>query len=401
MGKYPCLDCKKDVKNTDKKGSIQCSQCKRWAHADCTGLKAEVLEYFWQSLDADGHHWWACSGCSKAYSTLTARMTQYERELAEIKLDVKKNTDIADKASTKADKVEQELNKLVKDRKKDSELTIKEAGKAFSRELRERESKKMNVVVHNLSEPPASVRSGLARKKEDLAEVGQLLEEIGVITKEDSIKFSFRVGSDKDDYEQRNLVDYPRPLCIGFRTEDLKEKTLDQARHLGNSSTYSHVSIVPDLTVQQREEDKDLMAEMDKRNQDMAEDERGNYEWRCIGRKGQRTLAKIRTQPGGGENRGGRGRGRWQTRGRGRGRGWRRPLSANHVPLGPRQSSTTSMLLEEADMDQSICQGWPTQEKQGKRRGPPSTEEEDEGSSPRLSQDKKKTRARTPSPLNQ
>ena len=69
----------KDVKNRDKKGS------------DYTGLKAEVLEYFWQSLDAaDCHHWWAGSRCSKAYSTFNARMTKCERKLAEIKTQCEK-----------------------------------------------------------------------------------------------------------------------------------------------------------------------------------------------------------------------------------------------------------------------------------------------------------------------
>ena len=75
----------------------------------------------------------------------------------------------------------------------------------------------------------------------------------------------------------------------------MRESIFDNSKRLKNSRNFSKVSIVPDLTKQQRKDDKAIMDEADRRNEDLGEEE-GNFEWRCLGRKGERVLVKVKVQ---------------------------------------------------------------------------------------------------------
>ena len=61
--------------------------------------------------------------------------------------------------------------------------------------------------------------------------------------------------------------DSARPLLVGLKKEDDKLSILGGAKKL-NSTQFRNVSIVPDLTRQQREADGDLRKEADRRNRE-------------------------------------------------------------------------------------------------------------------------------------
>ena len=58
----------------------------------------------------------------------------------------------------------------------------------------------------------------------------------------------------------------PRPVIIGLYSEDIKEQLLAKASNL-RGTCYENVSIVPDLTKKQREQEAELKMEADRRNQ--------------------------------------------------------------------------------------------------------------------------------------
>ena len=295
MTQPKCVECKKGVKHTDKSGSVKCSQCDRWWHGlTCTTLNAEALKCLWDTYDAAGHHWWACEGCTQAYMTLTKRMNQWERDMASLRVTVASNTELANDANTKVDKVAKNLEDMDKSRKQDKNDAINEATKRMSAELLDREGKKSNLMFHGLYEPPMSVK-GVERKNTDLASFKAMFMEMGVKPEtNDEIKFSFRVGELND-----KVVEEPRPLCIGFRNSETKDHVLVKAKNLGKTRNYYSISVVPDLTRLQREEDKNLMKEAEQKNLDMNEDDRKNWNFRCIGTKGARKVVKMRVRQSG------------------------------------------------------------------------------------------------------
>jgi hypothetical protein len=125
----------------------------------------------------------------------------------------------------------------------------------------------------------------------------------------DDVKFCRRVG-------ERSGA--PRALIVGFYTEYARNTLLRNAKHLAESE-YDNISIVPDLTRQQRAEENSMEEEVARRNEEeLTEDDLAkNLCWKVVGQRGDKRMIK-------GYNRGeaptrarGRGRGRWQARGTG------------------------------------------------------------------------------------
>ena len=267
-----CIICKDKVSERDKGGTISYSQCGRWLHASCTFLPKEMVKYLWNIKESCGHHFWACEGCTIAYASLTSRMTTFEKELTEVKLDVLKNKTTVEKNADKVDTVVKDVEALKKSKKQDKDDIVNAATKAWSLEMCERESKANNVVIYGLDEPPLDIKAGLARKEQDEQSLKDLFADISVNLEDDAIKFSYRLGPMGPE-----VVEKPRPLNIGLRTKEAREKLFNKARGLKDSADFYNISIiVPDLTKQQRAEDQDLRKEADILNLDMEATEQGN-----------------------------------------------------------------------------------------------------------------------------
>ena len=103
--------------------------------------------------------------------------------------------------------------------------------------------------------------------------------------RDDNVKFSPRIGKLTDSVSTK-----PRPFKISFQNTTAREHLFDKARNLPKSSNKS-ISICPELTNQQRAEDKELMEEMEKLN---IENEDLNWEYRCLRRQGEKTIAGPR-----------------------------------------------------------------------------------------------------------
>lgn len=334
--KPKCIECRKDVKEQEKDGSISCCQCDRWIHTGCTTLSQALVKELRSIHEISGRHFWACEGCTSAFSNLTKRMTVFEKDMAELKLTVNNNKESIKEVSEKVDKVTETVKEDMKKRKDQNCDLIAEATKKMSAELRERESRKNNLVLYGLWEPPQEVK-GRDRKEGDLESVGDLFEAMSarVDVKED-IKFSYRLGPLTD-----KVYDDPRPMCIGFHKTEVKDMLLMKAKNISKTQHFYNVSMAPDLTAQQRAEDKALVKEAEDKNKAMSEEDQENWIFRCIGPKGQRTIARLRVDQGGrGPPRTGRGPARETPAYRGRPR--QRPpqetpfTGGNSEPMRPR-----------------------------------------------------------------
>ena len=127
--------------------------------------------------------------------------------------------------------------------------------------MRERESKKDNIVVYGLKESDEA--DGLKRKDEDASMVIKMATEIGVDFKGE-VKSSFRAGK-KDG-------DRPRPLIVTLGDEETRENILANARRMSGKEESKKVFVSHDLTWRQREEarkeEKKLRDEAEKKTEE-------------------------------------------------------------------------------------------------------------------------------------
>ena len=107
-----------------------------------------------------------------------------------------------------------------------------------------------------MREAREGMRPGEERRKHDTDECGKILralhlEEEGI----DSIKLCRRIGEVCQD---------PRPLVVVLRSEETKRKLLEAARDL-RGTDLQDIGIVPDLTLQQRKEEQQMVEEVERR----------------------------------------------------------------------------------------------------------------------------------------
>ena len=109
----------------------------------------------------------------------------------------------------------------------------------------------------------------------------------------------------------RHKLELQELLLVGFHRKEEKNELMEKSKELRNTE-FQEVSIVPDLTQQQRKEEAEMVRESERRNETRtAEEVAKNLEWMVAGRKGEKRLFKGTARQWGGEMRG-RGRGMWR-----------------------------------------------------------------------------------------
>ena len=238
-----------------------------------------------------------------------------DQRIDDLEKNIKQQEENNRNVNSRVDNIDTAVKEVQETTKTVKQDVTREVTKAWSRELRERAAKKDNVMIYGLEEPPSTATSAAARKKYDTDKLTEVLGDIGVdISVDNDIKFCARAGA-----WEENRKD-PRPLCIGLRSSTVREKIFSSAKNLANTN-YRNLSIIPDLTHQQREEDRELIKEVDSLNAGLSEEESLNWQYRCVGMKGERVILKTR-RFGMGEQQ------------HNRGTGYQRRRGAVHLPRG-------------------------------------------------------------------
>jgi hypothetical protein len=202
-------------------------------------------------------------------------------------------------ASKRQDEVEEKVDNNIKETKQNSEEIEKlraelnrmkttlesereERSNMLGEELRDRETRRNNLVIHGLQE---NETSSIARERmeSDRQLCGELLATIGARTRAADLRFCRRVG-------ERGRE--ARPIVIGLRSEQEKRYILDRAADLRNTR-FSNVSICPDMTRMQRRAEDQLAKEAETRNNQLTTEDRDkNLRWMVVGRRGEKRLIK-------------------------------------------------------------------------------------------------------------
>ena len=160
-------------------------------------------------------------------------------------------------------------------------------------EFREREARRLNLVIHGIPEISDNIKVARERMEKDVERCEDVFMAMGARPRRQQIRFCRRIGERGPD---------PRPVVIGLYEEEVKRHLLEKAKELRNTA-FNNITIVPDLTKTQRRGEQKLREEADKRNRELTQEDRDrNLKWLVVGKRGEKRLIKGQER----EDRGGR-----------------------------------------------------------------------------------------------
>jgi hypothetical protein len=305
MGKdSSCLGCSKKFTKND--AAVQCTVCGLWIHKQCADISNEVFDFLDRQKKETGRAYWGCKPCSTYAEGMNHRLKQIEDELKEVKQTTASNVEAIQRVEKKVDELVEQAKKTDVLTKDDLEARMREERE----EARERKDRELNVIIHGLEECDEEEAAAEERIKWDRSQCMEMAKSQRIKLEEHDIKFCRRVGPKKDK---------ERPLVLGLYSHITRSKLIKAEYGEG-------ISVGPDMTRKQREEEAEIWKEMEERNNNRTEDQVSkNLSWRMVGQKGERRLilgpTRAETARGatGGEGRGTRGGTRGGTSGRARG----------------------------------------------------------------------------------
>lgn len=305
---YNCLACKQVVKRSQT--CVPCQVCEEYTHPECSGISKDLLKYLVEETNGGNSISWTCDHCTKVGKALNNKVKALNKEIMEIRKEVSGLKLNQDTMETELREVKSKCDGNAKDIKNATERVQK----SIYAELRERELKKSNVILHGVPEPEAALQGG-ARKDHDMEWILKVSDSIGVNLKQEAVKFVTRLGSIREE------TDRVRPLLVGLKEYDKKMALLKNAWKLCETEEYNEIYLTPDLTKQQREEEQELEREVRQKNAELDEQTALNSEWRLVGPRGEKRIVLTTKKTARMETT--RGRPMWRGRGRGgvRGRG--------------------------------------------------------------------------------
>lgn len=271
-----CLACNK--KCTGSQASVYCQLCSLWCHKSCAGMSDAVFKSLALQMKEMGMAYWACRSCLNFATKTNALLKNMDKQLQNMNTKIEKNAEDIGANRKELKRVDNGL--------KNVERQVEEVKRSIRdemyEEIRERDSRKLNLVLHGVQEPEDTrdYRAGIEKDKE---ECSRIFAAINAGVRRENLKFCKRLGEKTSE---------PRPIVIGLTSEESRRRILERNRDLQNSR-YSHVSIVADLTKKQREEEKKLLLEAERRNRNLSTEEKSkNLKWLVVGRKGEKRLIK-------------------------------------------------------------------------------------------------------------
>lgn len=218
-----CIDCKADL-NGGKVKSITCDFCKSWYCFKCSKLKQAIFN----EIGKEESILWTCVHCRIALPGVNAMMSQIRN--LEVKVgEIEK-------------KMEHSITSTNKQLPRTEKELILEVIREEKEEESEMESRKLNVVIHQLRESEKGTLED--RKREDCDKVRKILND--ELQLEVGAENVFRLGRFSEDMRKA------RPLRFTVQNFDSKRSILDSSKRLRNHTEFSNVFFTPDLTQNQR-----------------------------------------------------------------------------------------------------------------------------------------------------
>jgi hypothetical protein len=252
---------------------------------ECGGISKEVFNILANPGKFGMNVSWNCDSCQASAARLEERMNALEGRFKEVENRVVRSEAVVQENTRKVENVETRQNKLEQEMESERERARRER----VTEMRERDIRRKNVIMHRVGEAGDDVRGMEERRAWDMRSCDNIFKALNLsLTSEKAVRFCRRVGEKGAG---------PRPLVVGLRREEQKEELLENASKLRNTQ-FAEVVIIPDLTPEQRKDEADMVTEADERNRVLSEEDRAkNLEWMVVGARGERRLIKGVKRP--------------------------------------------------------------------------------------------------------
>jgi hypothetical protein len=331
-----CCGCKVNI--TEDTKEIQCDRCQaeQWKCIDCLNMSEDFYDQLLS--EATGSLRWFCDSCDKVVMEVSVKADidscdKIDKLVSLVEKLVEKIVDVEGKLQDKCDinmvlqldsrirciedrlqnselriekrlaavddSVDRQLNEKVKlmesagcslDSGKVVERTIKEEVTKKIEEDNEIEKRRCNLIVYKIPEKSSDDLG--TRKASDKSFVLDLLDSVFQIRaeEEDIVKF-FRLGRLSED------INTVRPLLIGFKTCEMKEKIMENLRYLKQADVrFKDICVAHDLTPKQRDEVKKLIEAAKKDHKENDQEKVENFRFLVVGQGTRRKVIKLRKQ---------------------------------------------------------------------------------------------------------
>ena len=282
---YPCIRCDEHVKANDH--AVKCALCDLWVHKSCEKMNDETFSVLDLQNTETGQCFWSCKSCCSYALKFDKRMRDVEKRVQVLEhkfpnLEVDVETAKGDIESLKTTTSKLATNAA------ENQAVPDELATSIFEEIRERESRQCNIIIHNLPEPEREGADNKQRIQIDKDKVQELCDVMdAAVNIDNSARFAKRLGPLDEDSTS------PRPLLVGFKTKDNRDAVLDKSSLLAEKDDpWCNVNVVMDLTKTQRKEEKNLRDEATQRNAELSEDAE-NWKWKVVGRRGERKVVKV------------------------------------------------------------------------------------------------------------
>jgi hypothetical protein len=234
-------------------------------------MSNEVFELLDKQKKESGITYWACRPCTVFAQGMNHRLKQIDDDIKELKQNTATNTESIQNIEKKVEEIAVQVKKNDGITKSDLEARLREE----KDEARERKDRELNVIIHGIEECDDEAASNEERRGWDVGMCLDLFSSQNINVRESDIKFCRRVGQRREK---------ERPVVLGLFNQALKSKIL-------RASYGEEVTVGPDMTKKQREEEAEIWKELDQKNKTRTEDQVSkNLMWRMVGPKGERRL---------------------------------------------------------------------------------------------------------------
>ena len=245
----PCIMCGKACTSA----TIQCNICSMWCHRVCTKLSKEAFKGLEVQARETGQAYWACRSCLSFNAKWNAQMKETTRRQDATDSRVEENSRNIEEMRLLIEATRKEM----RDHAKESDGLADRMERLMEEELQERESRRLNLVLHGVPEPGPGALNPRDRMEVDKGECERIFGGMNARTRKHQIRFCRRVGEKGQE---------PRPMVIGLYSGEERRHLLVKSRELKHTM-YACVTIVLDLTKSQRKGETRLREEAERRNQ--------------------------------------------------------------------------------------------------------------------------------------
>ena len=245
-----CLKCHDKVLDNDK--AVLCQSCEGWIHQNCANISAQEYRMMKRS---SSNLMWFCNDChlkvSASGSVKNSCVGGNESSVVAMQ-------SLISELVKKIDALTSHVMMLEKNKVEDLDSLVEEKVKKYMDESKDQAERERNVILHNVPESESDeVKDRIAHDFEQTKSILQHLDVPDAVIIDKPVRLGKR-GSDK-----------PRLMRVSFADKNVKKSVVSHAAKLRESSSnaFRKVYVTPDLTYQQRQANRKLREELQRRRE--------------------------------------------------------------------------------------------------------------------------------------